>query len=133
MPRSTTAGQAKYAELGGDAWILELTGHFFDSMDSHPDARAIRRLHADDLAPIRVKLGRFLVGWLRPVIVLGKPPGASLIPLAHQLFEIGEAERDAWLGCMNRALRHMKADPDLHELLMGTLHEMASLCMSDDE
>lgn len=72
-------------------------------MDSLPEARTIRAMHADDLAPMTEKLAVFLTGWMGGPDRYRERYGRVVIPAAHEPFPIGTAERDQWLLCMLRA------------------------------
>jgi hemoglobin len=43
----------------------------------------------------------------------------------HAHLAIGTAERDAWLNCMDRALKAVIAEPDVRSLLMGHFSRVA--------
>jgi hemoglobin len=106
-----------YERLGGAAAVRKLVDRFYDLMDSMPEAAQIRDLHPEDLAGSRDKLFKFLSGWL------GGPPlyeaeyGHPRLRARHLPFPIGEAERDAWLRCMEQAL----AETEMEELLRSHL------------
>jgi hemoglobin len=106
-----------YERLGGAAAVRKLVDRFYDLMDGLPEAAQIRDLHPEDLAGSRDKLFKFLSGWL------GGPPlyeaeyGHPRLRARHLPFPIGEAERDAWLRCMEQAL----AETEMEELLRNHL------------
>lgn len=106
-----------YERLGGEAAVRRLVDRFYDLMESLPEAADIRALHPQDLSGSRDKLFKFLSGWL------GGPPlyqmeyGHPRLRARHLPFPIGEAQRDAWLLCMERAL----AETDMDTMLRGHL------------
>jgi hemoglobin len=73
-------------------------------METLPEARALRAMHAADLTEVREKLAVPLVGWLGGPNEYRSRFGAISIPGFHARFAIDEAERDAWLLCMARAV-----------------------------
>ena len=77
--------------IGGQPTVDRLVELFYQRMDTLPEARGIRALHAPDLGPMIVVLKKYLGEWL------GGPKHYS-------------AERDAWLLCMNGALDATIAD-----------------------
>ena len=93
-----------YESLGGEHTLRALVDRFYDVMDTAPEAAGIRALHPEDLTESRNKLFWFLSGWS------GGPPmyierfGHPRLRARHLPFAIGEAERDQWMWCMNRAL-----------------------------
>ena len=66
------------------------------------------------------KLARFLSGWTGGPKLYSEKYGPIRIPMAHQHLPIGEAERDAWMRCMERAL---DAQPDYSDDLKRYLME----------
>ena len=58
-----------YELLGGnEAAVRRIVDRFYDTMESAPDLRELRAMHAPDLGPMRDRLSWFLTGWL------GGPP-----------------------------------------------------------
>ena len=49
--------------LGGDAGVRRLVDRFYDLVDSAPEARTIRALHATSLKASRDKLHLYLTTW----------------------------------------------------------------------
>ena len=115
-----------YERLGGEAAVRTLVDRFYDLMDSLPEAADIRALHPQDLSGSRDKLFKFLSGWL------GGPPlyqaeyGHPRLRARHLPFPIGEAERDAWLLCMERALMETDMDAMLRGHLLQSLRNTAN-------
>jgi hemoglobin len=97
-------GDASYRAAGGTAGIDLLVRRFYEHMDALPEARAIREMHAADLTEVRDKLAVFLVAWLGGPNEYRARFGSISIPSFHARFPIDEAERDAWLLCMARAV-----------------------------
>ncbi len=99
-----TETQSLYDLLGGETGVRALVDRFYDLMDSSPEAKDIRALHAASLKGSREKLFMFLSGWS------GGPPlyvqkfGPPKLRMRHMPFPIGERERDQWLRCMDRAI-----------------------------
>ena len=98
-----------YETIGGEQTLRTLIDRFYDLMDAQPEAAGIRALHPEDLTESRNKLFWFLSGWS------GGPPlyierfGHPRLRARHLPFSIGEAERDQWLWCMNRAMEEVIA------------------------
>ena len=114
-----------YERLGGEAAVRKLVDRFYELMDSLPEAGHIRDLHPADLSGSRDKLFKFLSGWL------GGPPlyeaeyGHPRLRARHLPFPIGEAERDAWLRCMEQALAEAEMDELLRSHLLQSLRNTA--------
>lgn len=114
-----------YERLGGEQAVRKLVDRFYDLMDSLPEAGQIRALHPEDLTGSRDKLFKFLSGWL------GGPPlyeaeyGHPRLRARHLPFPIGDAERDAWLLCMEQALAETEMDELLRSHLLQSLRNTA--------
>jgi len=115
-----------YEMCGGETGLRSLVNRFYDLMDSAPEARTIRSLHAKSLNQSREKLFQFLSGWS------GGPPlyierfGHPRLRMRHMPFPIGTVERDEWLWCMNRALDESQLDPRVVEYLKNHFAQAAN-------
>jgi hemoglobin len=127
------AVESPYHRLGGDAGVMRLVERFYHHMDTLPEAARIRAMHADDLTPMIDKLGVFLIGWMGGPENYRARFGRVIIPVAHEPFDIGADERDAWLLCMVTALAETEADEELAALLMDAFARMAEMCRTDGE
>jgi hemoglobin len=123
--------KSPYLRLGGDAGVTQLVQRFYHHMDTLPGAARIRAMHADDLAPMVDKLATFLIGWMGGPERYRERFGRIIIPAAHEPFDIGADERDAWLLCMVTALAETDADEELVALLMDAFARMAEMCRTD--
>ena len=119
------APSTPYELIGGADGVRRLVDHFYDLMDTAPEAVRIRSLHAPDLRSSREKLYLFLTGWL------GGPPlyveryGHPRLRARHLPFPIGVQERDEWLWCMEKALDEVEMPPMVREFLMDRLRGVA--------
>ena len=103
-PATYGTGDASYRAAGATDGLRRLVHRFYEYMDTLPDARALRAMHADDLDEVREKLVVFLVAWLGGPNEYRTRFGPISIPGFHARFAIDHAERDAWLLCMARAV-----------------------------
>ena len=78
-------------------------------------------MHKEDLHIIKDKLSLFLMGWLGGPRKYSEKYGGISIPMVHQHLVIGEEERDAWLFCMNEALKQQDYDADFKQYLIEHL------------
>jgi len=114
-----------YERLGGEAAVRKLVDRFYDLMDSLPEAVKIRDLHPEDLTGSRDKLFKFLSGWLGGPQLYVAEYGHPRLRARHLPFPIGEAERDAWLKCMEQALAEMEMEELLRNHLLQSLRNTA--------
>jgi len=97
-------GDASYRAAAGADGIAQLVHRFYEHMETLPEARTIRAMHAASLTEARAKLAVFLAAWLGGPNEYRARFGAISIPGFHARFAIDDAERDAWLLCMARAV-----------------------------
>lgn len=98
--------------------VEKLVHLFYDHMDSLPEARVVRAMHAESLDTSREKLIVFLSGWLGGPKLYAQTFGPIRIPPAHAHLTIDEAERDAWLLCMQRAVDEQPWDDEFKDYFM---------------
>lgn len=115
-------GDASYRAAGGEAGIRKLVDDFYDAMDQLPEASTIRAMHPEDLSVSRDKLARFLCSWLGGPNLYSEKYGSIRIPQAHSRFEIGASERDAWLSCMEAALKNQPYAAEFKKYLLEQLY-----------
>lgn len=97
-------GDASFLAAGGVKGIQRLVEDFYDVMSTRDYAKVIREMHPDDLTVSIDKLARFLCGWMGGPKRYREKYGGIAIPHAHKHLPIHEAEKQAWLGCMQEAL-----------------------------
>lgn len=114
-----------YELLGGDAGIRRLVDRFYDLMDTAPEARHVRALHARSLKSSRDKLHLFLTGWTGGPPVYVEKHGHPRLRMRHFPFAIGARERDEWLWCMDQALAEHEMPEALRMHLRERLHALA--------
>ena len=120
-----------YEQLG-DEGVRALVDRFYEAMDTRPDAAVIRAMHKQELAVLSDKLATFLVGWMGGPQRYNERFGRVVIPVAHQRFDIGPAERDAWLACMQDAVDESALTPDMAKRVMDSFGKMAEMCRTRD-
>lgn len=112
-------------EALGESGVQRLVDVFYDVLDSDPAFIGLRRLHAGDLAPMRVRLADWLIGWMGgPRVFNERHPGRGCVVSAHNLFQIRQAEADEWMACMRIALDRTGAPAELRAMLDPALAGM---------
>ena len=122
--------QSLYYRLGGEPVLREFVDHLYDFMDSLPEVKTIRAMHAEDLSHTREAVFMFLSG------MLGGPPlyvqqyGPPRLRRQHLRFPIGDSERDQWLLCAQKSVDRLvdsgKLSQENADALMDELSAMAS-------
>lgn len=121
-----------YKAAGEFEGIKQLVDHFYDAMETLPEAKTIREMHPEDLTESRDKLTRFLCGWLGGPKLFSEKYGSIRIPVAHRHLEIGPAERDAWLLCMKVAADKQHYAEDFKDYLLKQLYVPAERSRNRD-
>ncbi|QOZ55719.1 group II truncated hemoglobin [Bradyrhizobium sp. CCBAU 53338] len=120
---STDATTSMFERIGGSATIDALVDSFYDRMDTLPEAKVIRAMHAGDLGLIRDVLKRYLTEWTGGPKLYTPEKGHPRLRQRHIAFTIGDAERDAWLLCMRGAMEETVTDAaarrDLDKAISG--------------
>lgn len=114
-----------YDLMGGETGVRTLVDRFYDLMDSSPEAKDIRALHAASLSQSREKLFMFLSGWSGGPALYIEKYGHPQLRRRHMPFVIGERERDQWLWCMKQAIDGGDFLPAVKEHLKSRLSEVA--------
>ena len=114
-----------YEMLGGEAGLQSLVNRFYIIMDTMPEARELRAIHARSLKRSREKLFMFLSGWSGGPQLYTEKYGHPRLRQRHLPFSIGTKERDQWLLCMNKALDEGGFDPRVVEYLKSRFSEVA--------
>lgn len=107
---STDATTSMFERIGGRATIDALVDRFYERMDTLPEAKVIRAMHADDLGLIRDVLKRYLSEWTGGPRLYTPEKGHPRLRQRHFGFAIGDAERDAWMLCMRGAMEETITD-----------------------
>jgi hemoglobin len=115
-----------YEAIGGEQAIRSLVDRFYFYMDTLPEAQGIRAMHQPSLASARDKLFKFISGWLGGPNLYIEEFGHPMLRARHLPFAIGEAERDQWMLCMNKALAEMTMDPRLRTNMQEALQHLAT-------
>lgn len=125
----TRYGQADatYIAAGGLEGIERLVEHFYQNMDTFPEAQGIRNMHPEDLSLSKRKLSYFLSGWMGGPRLYQEHFGSISIPKVHMHLTIESEERDAWMLCMKHALESMAYPSSLQDYLYEQLFRPAEM------
>ena len=114
-----------FERIGGALAIDRLVETFYARMDTLPEARTIREMHAPDLEPIKQVLKRYLCEWTGGPKLYSVEKGHPRLRQRHMGFPIGSSERDAWLLCMRGALEVAVKDLEAREEMYGAFAKLA--------
>ena len=122
-----------YEALGGEEALRHLVERFYEHMDEDAEALTIRRMHPEDLARAQQRLFEFLSGWLGGPNLYWERHGHPRLRMRHLPFAIDAAARDAWMGCMRKALAETVADDTLRAQLDQALFNVANHMRNQNE
>lgn len=122
-----------FARIGGEAAIRNVVERFYRYMDTLPEARVVRAMHPPELGAIKEVFYKFLVGWMGGPQLYAAERGQPRLRRKHLPFRIGDAERDAWMSCMTRALADVVADAGLREELTLAFYKTATFLRNQKE
>ena len=114
-----------FDRIGGAVVIDRLVEAFYLRMDTLPEAKVIRGMHAPDLAPVASVLKRYLTEWTGGPRLYSPEKGHPRLRQRHMGFPIGDAERDAWLLCMRGAMAETIVDGTARQELDMALTKLA--------
>jgi hemoglobin len=115
-----------YELMGGESAILSLVDRFYFYMDTLPEARGIRKMHAQSLSNAKDKLFKFLSGWLGGPDLFIQEFGHPMLRRRHFPFAIGLSEREQWMLCMNKAMKEISMDNSLRDSLLEALEQLST-------
>ena len=116
--------QTPYQALGEEG-IRKICNAFYDIMEDLPEAADVRRMHADDLEPMKVKLADYLTGWMGGPPLYADKHGTVCMTTPHEHYPIGPRERDQWLLCMEKALIATEVEEEVRDMLKQPLFRVA--------
>lgn len=109
----------------GEQGIRDLCNTFYEVMDSDPELKALRAMHAENLEPMKSKLAQYLIGWMGGPPLYDDEHGTVCLTDPHEPYHIGPKERDEWLACMDKALVQIQASEELIEMLKIPMFRVA--------
>ncbi len=114
-----------YQLLGGEAGLRSIVDHFYDIMESDPRIAPVRKMHKDDLGPMRLSLFEFLSGWLGGPNLYIERNGSPCLTGVHMGYTLNDTNIALWLECMQKAMDAAGVPLKYSEVLMPSLADMA--------
>jgi hemoglobin len=119
-----------YYIIGKEEGVKALAAAFYESMEELEEAESVRRMHADNLDLIKQKLFEYLNGWLGGPHLYKDKYGTICLTEPHQPYPIGEAQRDQWIACWDRALEKVDAPEEFRTMTREPIQRMASFLVN---
>jgi hemoglobin len=125
-PVSQVMSNPHFETIGGEAVIIQLVDKFYLYMNTLPEAADIRTMHVADLSHTKQVLVKFLTEWLGGPKIYSAERGHPSLRKKHMNFPIGEAERNAWILCMRRAMEDVVSNATLRQQLEQSFTKTAN-------
>lgn len=106
---TTPAETPLYDRVGGQPWFDALVERFYATVADDP---VLRPMYPDDLTDSKAHLAGFLAQYFGGPPVYSEQRGHPRLRARHMPFAIGVAERDAWFGAMEAAVRSGGLSPE---------------------
>jgi hemoglobin len=119
-----------YDIIGKETGVKALAGAFYEAMDELEEAESVRKMHADNLELIQQKLFEYLNGWLGGPHLYQDKYGTICLTEPHQPYPIGEAQRDQWVACWDRALDKVAAPDEFRTMTKEPIYRMANFLVN---
>jgi len=132
VTQSEAPATTPFSAIGGQAAVDALVDAFYLRMDTLPEARVIRDMHAKDLGSVKNVLKRYLGEWMGGPALYSQERGHPRLRRRHGPFTIGAAERDAWMLCMTGALEEVVENASLRAQLEQSFFKLADWVRNDD-
>ncbi len=129
---SASPATTPFALIGGQPVVDALVDAFYHRMDTLPEAGVIRAMHAKDLGSVKNVLKRYLGEWMGGPALYSQERGHPRLRMRHGPFQIGVAERDAWMLCMTGALEEVVENASLRAQLQQSFFKLADWVRNDD-
>ncbi len=122
-----------FSKIGGAPAIDKIVEEFFHRMETSPEARTVREMHADDLAKTKSVMKRYFSELLGGPMQFSELRGHPALKGRHASMAIGPQERDAWMKCMREALQSNVSDASLREHIEERFYQLADWVRNDEE
>jgi hemoglobin len=129
MAYSPTELDSPFARVGGEEPVRRLVTRFYDHMAAdEPELAGLHELDEQGhvCARARENFALFLIEWLGGPRNFSATRGHPRLRMRHARVPIDEKMRDAWLGCMARAMNEEGISGDVRGFLDARLAEVAN-------
>ena len=112
-----------YDAVGGQQFFDQLVDRFYDGVADDP---VLRPLYPEDLGPSRLRLAGFLAQYWGGPSLYSAERGHPRLRMRHAPFEIGAAERDAWMNHMRASLVSAEVSDDIRVAMLDYFESAAT-------
>lgn len=117
-----------YQRIGGAPGLRKLVETFYDIIEFEPQGKLLSILHLRGMgiANSREEQFNFLSGFFGGPKLYIEKHGHSDVREMHRHVEVGPAERNSWLECMQTAIERLNYDRELGDELMRHFRMVAN-------
>lgn len=119
-----------YERAGGRQWFVDLVDRFYEAVAGDP---VLRTLYPRDLTPSKSHLAGFLIQYWGGPAEYQAERGHPRLRMRHSGFSIGWAERDAWYGHMEAAVKAGRLSPEDEAEMLGYFNTSATFLINRPE
>ncbi len=120
-------------QIGGEDALRQLVNDFYDFVETIPEGKSLRILHArgHGIALARLELFDFLSGFMGGRRHYMEKHGHMDIRLIHAHVPIGPQDAEDWLTCMDRALAKNGLDGPEIDRLRAVFRRLCLMLVND--
>jgi hemoglobin len=123
--QQTTLAKTPFDLVGGMTVVQRIVDRFYDLLEQDQAYCALRRLHAQDLGPMRASLTGFLAAWLGgPRDWFDDHPGLCMMSAHRNVAMTAETGRQ-WAEAMTRAIVDSSVESGLAAKMAEALSDLA--------
>jgi hemoglobin len=123
------AADTLFERVGGQPWFDALVERFYEGVEPDP---VLRPLYPDDLEPGKHHLALFLGQYFGGPQTYSDLRGHPRLRARHLPFRVGQAERDAWVGHMTKAVAAGGLSEDDEAAVLAYFSDAATFLINQD-
>ncbi|MFC3341468.1 globin domain-containing protein [Paenibacillus abyssi] len=107
-----------YEAIGGETTVRRIVEAFYPRVQAHP---LIGPLFPEDITPVMEKQYLFLTQFFGGPTLYSDQNGHPMMRARHLPFPINKERADAWLSCMQGALKEIGLNEELQAIVLERL------------
>lgn len=119
-----------FESVGGTATFERIVEHFYEGVATDS---TLRPLYPDDLTESKRHLALFLIQYFGGPATYSQERGHPRLRMRHLPFEIGVAERNAWMRHMETAVKAEQLPTTLEDTMLAYFERAATFMINRPE
>jgi len=116
-----------YDFVGGMETFRRIVDHFYEGVETDP---VLRPMYPEELAEPRERLALFLAQFFGGPQTYSESRGHPRLRQRHVPFQIGQAERDAWMGHMRAAIDESDVAEPAREVMLKYFEDASTFLIN---